>query len=165
MKNSNLRSQLLRWAPPVGWMALIFVLSSDSHSNAATKEVFGSANFYARKCAHMSEYGILFFLVQSALRSSEKTEKLSSVERAGSEQDGAWFPLRYVVALLTAILYACTDEWHQSFVPGRSAEIKDVVIDSSGAMIAFCIMSATSYIKAQQQQKARMPIRESPQDQ
>ena len=37
-------------------------------------------------------------------------------------------------ALMTCILYACSDEWHQSFVSGRSPQITDICIDTCGAL-------------------------------
>lgn len=37
------------------------------------------------------------------------------------------------LALLTSLFYACTDEIHQYFVPGRSCEVRDVLIDTLGA--------------------------------
>ena len=37
-------------------------------------------------------------------------------------------------ALITCVLYACSDEWHQSFISGRSPQIKDVCIDTCGAL-------------------------------
>ncbi len=37
-------------------------------------------------------------------------------------------------ALVTCILYACSDEWHQSFVSGRSTQITDICIDTCGAL-------------------------------
>lgn len=37
-------------------------------------------------------------------------------------------------ALVTCILYACSDEWHQSFVSGRSPQITDIGIDTCGAL-------------------------------
>ena len=39
-----------------------------------------------------------------------------------------------ILALITCILYACSDEWHQSFVSGRSPQITDVGIDTCGAL-------------------------------
>ena len=35
---------------------------------------------------------------------------------------------------------ACTDEFHQYFVPGRSAEFKDVCIDTAGALAGLMIL-------------------------
>ena len=39
-----------------------------------------------------------------------------------------------LIALLTCILYACSDEWHQSFVSGRSPQVTDICIDTIGAL-------------------------------
>lgn len=38
------------------------------------------------------------------------------------------------IAWIVATIYACTDEFHQYFIPGRSCEIKDVCLDSAGAL-------------------------------
>ncbi len=71
-----------------------------------------------RKLAHASEYAVLaVFLLLIFPR----------------------FKGRYALAWLIATLYAATDEFHQSFVPGRSAQVRDVLIDSTGA---FCAMLA-----------------------
>lgn len=37
-------------------------------------------------------------------------------------------------ALMTCILYACSDEWHQSFISGRSPQVTDICIDTIGAL-------------------------------
>lgn len=37
-------------------------------------------------------------------------------------------------ALITCILYACSDEWHQSFISGRSPQVTDICIDTIGAL-------------------------------
>jgi VanZ family protein len=68
-----------------------------------------------RKGAHMGEYALLVWLLARALR-------LSSVQ-----------PLTALgVAVLLSLLYAVTDEWHQTFVPGREGTLRDVVIDGVG---------------------------------
>ena len=43
-----------------------------------------------------------------------------------------------VLALATASLFGATDEWHQSFVPGRDSDVLDWLADSSGAALAVC---------------------------
>jgi len=51
-------------------------------------------------------------------------------------------PKKYRISWLTTVLYAVTDEFHQSFVPGRSASILDVLLfDNLGAIIALWISS------------------------
>lgn len=39
------------------------------------------------------------------------------------------------LSLLLSFLYACSDEWHQTFVPGRSGSLSDVCIDSIGVLL------------------------------
>lgn len=72
-----------------------------------------------RKAAHATEYLILFFLIY-----------------------GTVAPLRLEIPVSWGIatLYACTDEFHQLFVPGRSGEVRDVMIDSSGALAGVLIL-------------------------
>ncbi|MDI1321017.1 MAG: VanZ family protein, partial [bacterium] len=53
------------------------------------------------------------------------------------------------LALLLAAVYAATDEFHQSFVPGRTASLGDVLIDITGAFVALAVAAAW--------QKWRMP--------
>jgi VanZ family protein len=82
-------------------------------TNDHSDSVF-SFNFIIRKFAHLSAFGFLAFLVWKAL-----------------------FPHRfaYVGAWIFAVLYAASDEWHQSFRPGRTAQFSDVLIDAAGALI------------------------------
>jgi hypothetical protein len=53
-----------------------------------------------------------------------------------------WKPRRFlfVWAWLIAVVYACTDEFHQYFVPGRSCEFRDVCIDSAGAFLGVALI-------------------------
>lgn len=74
-----------------------------------------------RKGAHMSEYallGILFYYGFSHLQAKYV----------------------YILSFITSLLYACTDEFHQLFIPGRSGSIIDVGIDSIGIIIGLLII-------------------------
>ena len=44
-----------------------------------------------------------------------------------------------VYSLLICILYATSDELHQVFIPGRGAQVKDVIIDSAGACVGILV--------------------------
>jgi VanZ family protein len=44
-----------------------------------------------------------------------------------------------LLSLATCLIYAILDEIHQIFVPGRSCEIMDIIIDSSGSFIFIAI--------------------------
>lgn len=46
----------------------------------------------------------------------------------------------YLLAFLGAVLYALSDEFHQSFVPGRNATLVDVAIDSLGALLVLLVL-------------------------
>lgn len=76
-----------------------------------------------RKAAHMTEYAIMGLL------------SFAFYHVWGMKGKG-----RYLAALLTSIIYAATDEFHQLFVPGRSGQLKDVCIDTAGAVIGLIIL-------------------------
>ena len=67
------------------------------------------------------EYGILWGL---SFRAMKKTSKIS-FKHAG------W------LAIAIVVLYAMSDEWHQTFTPSREGTIRDVIIDTLGASIIF----------------------------
>ena len=101
------------------WMAVIFGLSHQANSGTMTEEYFGSFNVAIRKFGHVSEYFILFSLIRWALS--------GTIFNTASN---------LILSAVFSILYALSDEWHQSFVPGRSASLQDVSIDSSGVVLA-----------------------------
>ena len=107
---SQVASRLETWAPPVVLMAVIFLLSAQPDLNSG----LGTIDFVGRKIVHMGEYALLTFLWWRALRT------VMSPGRA------------VAAALLIAIAYACTDEFHQHFVQGRHGTPVDVAIDSIG---------------------------------
>ena len=80
--------------------------------------------FFVRKGAHFSLYALLSVLILLPL-----TQVVPS------------FPAASVWAFIGTVLYAFSDEWHQSFVPGRSNELKDVLIDSSGALCGILLLT------------------------
>lgn len=92
--------------------------------------------FLVRKTAHFTEYAILGSLFFLNLRNTP----LGLIKH----------PL--ATSILFSFLYACTDEIHQIFVPGRSAQFRDVLIDtlgaSFGAIITYLIIKLFTKIKA-----------------
>lgn len=83
-----------------------------------------------RKAAHMTEYGMLAISVMFAM----------GVGKSSLLYKRRWSSKKLVLYswLLTAV-YAATDEFHQLFVPGRSGEGRDVLIDAAGAL-AGCLL-------------------------
>ncbi len=48
--------------------------------------------------------------------------------------------IRAIAALLICLIYGATDEFHQTFVDGRSGEVRDVLVDTLGALIAIVLI-------------------------
>jgi VanZ family protein len=94
------------WLPVIAWAGLIFALSSIP----ALSSGLGTWDEVLRKCAHVTEYAILGFLLLRAIG-------------------------RELPALLVGIAYAATDELHQHFVAGRHGSPVDVLIDTVGLLI------------------------------
>ncbi|MFA5070712.1 MAG: VanZ family protein [Patescibacteria group bacterium] len=102
------------YLPFILWAGLIFYLSSLPNLKSGFPDVW---DFILRKAAHMIEFGILAIL---ALRIGLKGENQGKIKYV------------YIIVLLFCILYAASDEYHQSFVGGRQMALRDVLIDSLG---------------------------------
>lgn len=100
-------------------MIAIFYLSS--FSELELKGELAPLDFIARKLAHMAEYALLTALLFWPL----SYEKLKSP---------------HLVSVAVAFIYAVTDEVHQAFVPGRSARIFDIGVDTLGIIIAVIVI-------------------------
>lgn len=80
-----------------------------------------------RKCAHASEYALLAILIMLLMGSYGVTGKR-----------------RFLICLIWVAVYASTDEFHQLFVPGRSGQLTDVLIDTAGGMMGCVIFALAS---------------------
>lgn len=124
------------WLPALVWMVLIFTASGDRHSYEHSSRLFepflrwlfprlAEARIHdlhetLRKGAHLTEYAILALLLRRAVgRSPENNRRRWS-----------WPEVRLVLFLV--MLYAATDEFHQQFVPTRTAMVSDVFLDTAG---------------------------------
>jgi VanZ family protein len=114
------------------WMAVIFIFtqvpySTGSSTSGALEKLFralyinadqasiDSLNFIARKATHITVFGILAILFYKSLEA---------------------YRFAYVLSWVLTVIYAMSDEYHQSFMPGRTASIKDVFLfDSVGALV------------------------------
>ena len=163
-KKKNALAAVLLFILLVGWCVQIFNFSSDTrdessslsggllHSilerisasyreadEAAREEMLERVHEIFRKCAHFSEYFILeiiAFLFFSAVLSKKSHAAIQS--------------------MLFVVCYACSDEIHQYFVPGRGCKLFDVFVDSCGGLFALIIIliitlivSHTKKIKAE----------------
>src|SRR5919199_7001855 len=119
MHMRNLSRPAVIWLSPIAMMALIFALSSMPSSS----EHHGTLVLILRKLAHVSEYALLLGLWWRALAT-----RVSDRRALG-------------LALAIAVLYAITDEVHQTFVSGRSGRALDVGIDTLGALAAAMLIA------------------------
>lgn len=126
------------WLPVLLWCVFIYYLSSIP---GLRSELPGQMDLVLRKFAHIGEYAALTFLFF----------------RAASQSFSPRRALLY--AVLFAFTFALTDEYHQSFVPGRNGNAVDVTIDGLGILLAFFIIDKKSLdvsimkIKRQRQNK------------
>ena len=141
MERQSLARFLSRYAPLVLWLAFISFASSDGFSASNTSRVIEPIvlwlfpntshehlewiHFLTRKLAHFSEYALLAILAARAFSSSPNPH----LKRR-------WF----IVSLAIIVIYALLDEYHQSFVPSRTASVFDSFIDMSGGLTALVVI-------------------------
>ena len=132
-----------RWLPPVAWMGLIFYLSSQPDLPSAPEPLL---ELILKKTAHAFVYAVLAALFHRATsRDSGTYRQKPPLGLAGhppprSGEGQRWGPLMSLVPWLLAALYAVSDEMHQTFVPGRSGRMTDVLIDAVGAAAGVSVM-------------------------
>jgi VanZ family protein len=102
-----------RWLPPLAWMGVIFLFSAQESLPQAPGPWLDTV---LKKMGHALTYGVLAWLYQRALRPHLRAPTA----------------LR-VASISLALAYALSDEYHQTFVPGRKGRLSDVVVDGVGA--------------------------------
>jgi VanZ family protein len=111
------RARLVLWAPVALLLAFEFWLSSRTPSGIPPLGPWFDGK-------DKLEHGLYFFLTGLlAVRAARFGERWSRTKTA-------------VLLLLVALLWGCSDEIHQSYTPGRSVEIGDVLADVAGVVLA-----------------------------
>ena len=117
---------LYLWGPVLAHMALIFAASSRSDTSAVPSTI-------PDKFVHFAVYALLGALLLRAV--------------AGGRRSGVtWSGV--LASIVVATLYGITDEWHQSFVPGRTPDAMDVVADLAGASAGAVAGVVTARLRA-----------------
>ena len=88
-----------------------------------------------RKLAHMCEFAVLGALVGCACDAWRYSYRPDS----GSRRSWSDY-IRPSIAFAICLIYGVTDEFHQTFVDGRSGEVRDVFVDAFGALIAIMLI-------------------------
>ena len=141
---SKLQKFLIYWLPLFVWMGVIFTASSDAdsarHSSiyfeplmrwlfpAMSQPHIEQLHYAFRKCCHMMEFAVLAVLAWRAIRQPQRNDQRNwRWDEAG-------------LALGLTLLYAASDELHQVFIPSRTGQISDVVVDVIGGAIGLTLL-------------------------
>ena len=109
------------WLPPLAWMGMIYYLSAQS-SLPSPPELW--LDTLLKKGAHFGVYAGLAFWWWRALRSAQRLSNRTAL----------------ALAFVLTVLYAVSDEFHQSFTPSRRPSPWDVLIDAGGAVAALGLL-------------------------
>ena len=160
----------------LGWMGVIFSFSSqngaassktsgrvvkaviaiirpdfDSLAQGEQESFRDLVTFFVRKGAHFTEYlilGVLLFLLYHEWR-----PKIFQPAQAKDNWKQVCLHRVWLGAWITGTLYAASDEFHQMFTGGRSPQVRDVCIDSSGAAVGCLIALVITMLIARKHHK------------
>jgi VanZ family protein len=154
---------LKQWWPALVWAVVISgfstgVFTSDNTSRIivpvlhwllprASLDTLSQIHHYIRKSAHFTEYFILSLLILRGIRGGRRDARL------------AWA----LAAIAIVAGYASLDEFHQMFVPGRTAAVTDVLLDTSGGIAAQAIAALVILLghvrEKRRQQESALPAK------
>jgi VanZ family protein len=134
---------LFYWLPLLLWMAMIFTASSDADSARHSSTLFEpllrwlfphlsqprveQIHYAFRKSCHLAEFAVLAVLAWRAVRQPQKNDARPwRWDEAG-------------LALAIVLLYAASDELHQVFIPSRTGQASDVIVDVCGGTIGLAL--------------------------
>jgi VanZ family protein len=100
-------------------MVIIFYFSSRQTTGIGTN---ATDRFYILKTFHLIEYATLAVLLFFGYK-------------------------KYKYSIITAYLYALTDEFHQTFIPGRTGRFRDTLIDLLGITIGLLVLNKLLKLK------------------
>ena len=116
-KSSNTSGQTIR-------VVLSTVPEFEKQPEEVKVNIIEELQFIVRKSAHFIGYMILGILASGLILQYENINK------------------KYPLAFLICVIYAISDEIHQLFVPGRSGQVRDVLIDSAGSFLGIILVMA-----------------------
>lgn len=119
-----------------------FIPQIQKENEIEKENIMNTMERIIRKIAHFSIYTVVGLLLMALVSTYNIKEKN-----------------RLIISLTTGIIYASSDEIHQSFVPGRSPMITDVVIDTMGVILGILlIILGKKIIKKYRKNKQNMAL-------
>jgi len=132
---------LLIWVVTLAWVGTISFFSTASYGSSVTgwllaqllsslhihlsHQTFAIVHFLIRKLAHCTEYAMLSLFLYFSLN---------------PRHPECWHARSALASVVIAGLFSLTDEYHQSFVPGRTASLKDCGLDTLGALLGMLLL-------------------------
>lgn len=124
MSNKKIKLYFKAFSPAFFWAVLIFLLS---HQQMLPSLSLSTIDFLFKKAAHIFVYGVLYLLIIEGF--SKLNFKFHKI---------------WLTALIICLLYAMSDELHQSTVSGRTATLRDVGYDMLG--VSLLVLKKFKYI-------------------
>lgn len=128
------------WWPAIVWAVVISLFSTGTFTSENTSRIIIpvlhwvfphlptatllAIHHYIRKAGHLTEYFILSLLLLRGIRGGRKDMRIG------------WA----LAAVGVVLCYASIDEFHQSFVPGRTPAVSDVMLDTCGGILAQAVV-------------------------
>ena len=145
------------WWPAIAWAIVISLFSTGTFTSEntgrfiipalhwmfphAAMATLGLVHHYIRKTGHLTEYFILSLLLLRGIRGDRKGVRVE------------WA----LAAVGIVLCYAALDEFHQSFVPGRTPAISDVMLDTCGGILAQAVVGAIATVNSPRRQRDTGP--------
>lgn len=112
----SIRGRIKHWLPTLAWAVLIYSFSSQP--TLSTSNIYWQ-DFIIKKTAHLFVYAVLSTLIYRSLRLTTHYSR----------------PYLLLFTLALTLIYAVTDEFHQTFTLGREPTLRDVFIDVAGGSL------------------------------
>ena len=169
---------ILLFALAAGWMVCIYKLSGMNSSNSNGKSADILSIIIADALDVTNDYGIT-----NSHPSDAKIERASALMNTPMRKvmhasvylvlafflmillniisDHKYYLLTILIALILCVTFAITDEYHQTFVTGRTGQIMDVIIDSIGAVVGLIFYTTYHIVYKNGYRKALKEIEEN----
>lgn len=141
------KHRILAAAALLAWLGFIFFMSALNAEESAKLSDFIASLWPFHKPGEEGEDGVLTLLIRKgahafefAVLSALTFRVLQLFTKHGTKR-------MLPEAFIFTVLYAASDEFHQTFVAGRCGTPKDVLIDSAGAILALCIIGCVSVLR------------------
>lgn len=118
----SIRRRIKHWLPTLAWAMLIFSFSAQP--TLTTSRIYWQ-DFVIKKAAHLFVYAVLSVLIYRSLKLTTHYSKLYLL----------------IFTITITILYAISDEFHQTFTLGRGPTLRDVFIDLAGGLTGIMVKS------------------------